>query len=79
MWPTKMKFDWPYSEIGRKMANGRLLFCALYYIGGLPSHCPGMGKSLATHCHTIYQHPEQLMHNAHKKLCKSKLLYHTVR
>ena len=27
------KVDWPYSEIGRKMANGQLLFCALtiYY------------------------------------------------
>ena len=29
MWPTKMKVDWPYSKIGRKMANGQLLFCAL--------------------------------------------------
>ena len=29
MWPTKTKVDWPYSEIGQKMANGQLLFCSL--------------------------------------------------
>ena len=28
MWPAKMKVDWPYSEIGQKMANGQ--FCALH-------------------------------------------------
>ena len=28
MRPTKMKVDWPYSEIGQKMANGLMLFCA---------------------------------------------------
>ena len=27
IWPTKM--DWANAEIGRKMANGRLLFLAL--------------------------------------------------
>ena len=32
MWPTKMKVDWPYNEIGWKMANGQLLFCALMVI-----------------------------------------------
>ena len=31
MWLTKMKVDWSYSEIGRKMANGQLLFCTLLY------------------------------------------------
>ena len=29
IWPTKMDFGWPNAEIGRKMANGRLLFLAL--------------------------------------------------
>ena len=32
MWPSKMKFDWPCSEIGWKMANGQLLYCALIMI-----------------------------------------------
>ena len=27
-----MKVDWPYSEIGRKMANGQLLFCTLFLV-----------------------------------------------
>ena len=30
IWPTKMDFGRPNAEIGRKMANGRLLFLALY-------------------------------------------------
>ena len=25
IWPTKMDFGWPNAEIGRKMANGRLI------------------------------------------------------
>ena len=29
IWPTKMDFGWLNAEIGRKMANGRLLFLAL--------------------------------------------------
>ena len=29
IWPTKMDFGQPNAEIGRKMANGRLLFLAL--------------------------------------------------
>ena len=29
IWPTKMDFGRPNAEIGRKMANGRLLFLAL--------------------------------------------------
>ena len=29
MWTTKIKVDWPYTEIGRKMVNGQLLFCTL--------------------------------------------------
>ena len=32
MWPTKVKFDWPLTIIGLKMANGQLLYCALYSI-----------------------------------------------
>ena len=32
IWPTKMDFGWPNTEIGWKMANGRLLFLALYFI-----------------------------------------------
>ena len=31
-WPTKMDFGWPNTEIGWKMANGRLLFLALVSI-----------------------------------------------
>ena len=30
MWPTKVKFDWPFAKIGPKMASGQLLFCALF-------------------------------------------------
>ena len=30
IWPTKMDFDRPNAGISRKMANGRLLFLALY-------------------------------------------------
>ena len=29
IWAIKMKFGWPNIEIGRNMANGRLLFLAL--------------------------------------------------
>ena len=29
IWPAKMDFSRPNAEIGRKMANGRLLFLAL--------------------------------------------------
>ena len=29
MCPTKVNFDWSNSEIGWKMANGRMLICTL--------------------------------------------------
>ena len=32
IWPIKIDFGWLNAEIGRKMANGRLLFLALIYI-----------------------------------------------
>ena len=32
-----MDFGWPNAEIGRKMANGRLLFLALIYTGTVTS------------------------------------------
>ena len=33
MWPTKMKIDWPYSEIGQKMANGYFILCSVANAG----------------------------------------------
>ena len=35
-----MKVDWPYSEIGQKMANGQLLFCTLLTIFHFTSILP---------------------------------------
>ena len=47
MWPTKMKVDWPDSEIGQKMTNGQLLFCTvilysvMYYVKVQNNDCNG--------------------------------------
>ena len=46
--PTKMKVDWPYSEIGQKMANGQLLFCTLLTIFHFTSILPIYGITAST-------------------------------
>ena len=39
IWPTKMDFGQPNAEIGRKMANGQLLFLALLSsVSGVHTH-----------------------------------------
>ena len=42
-----MDFGWPNAEIGRKMANGRLLFLALDKVCFIFCKCKGMEKKLS--------------------------------
>ena len=48
-----MDFGWPNTEFGWKMANGRLLFLALYYMYIHTQHChTPTHVRVHTHMHT---------------------------